>query len=59
MISSLQRFAERAFIYKLKKEKPTISREDIIAALNVWYKDRPGAPNGDAVGTVGDPSRFR
>lgn len=59
MIADLQKFAERAFVYKLKKRDPHISDEGIAAAVNAWYKDRPGAPLGDGVGRVGDPTRFR
>lgn len=59
MIADLQKFAEWAFVYKLKKRDPYISDEGIAAAVNAWYKDRPGAPFGDGVGKIGDPTRFR
>ncbi|HLA95987.1 MAG TPA: hypothetical protein VK612_09715 [Pyrinomonadaceae bacterium] len=59
LISNLQQFAERAFVNKLKKQSPDISPQEIVAELNRWYMDRPGAPNGDGVGRIGDPSRFK
>ncbi len=59
VISELQELAERAFIYKLKKSNPDITQLEIIAEVNRWYKDRPGAPVGDGVGRIGDPSRFQ
>jgi hypothetical protein len=59
MVSNLQKLAERAFVYKLKKKNPSISDQDVIAELNRWYTDRPGAPNGDGFGRRGDPSRFK
>lgn len=58
VISELQKLAERAFIHKLKKANPEITQQEIIAEVNRWYKDRPGAPSGDGVGRIGDPSRF-
>ena len=33
--------------------------EEVEAAVQEWYKDRPGAELGDAVGRVGDPRRFK
>ncbi len=59
LVSDLQKFAERAFVNKLKIKNPSISPQEIIAELNRWYMDRPGAPFGDGVGRIGDPSRFK
>jgi hypothetical protein len=59
LVSDLQKFAERAFIHKLKQKDPDISQKEIIAELNRWYMDRPGAPAGDGFGRPGDPSRFK
>lgn len=59
IIADLQKFAERTFVYKLKKRDPYISDEGIAAAVNAWYKDRPRAPFGDGMGKIGDSTRFR
>lgn len=59
MIAEVQLLAERAFVYKLKEKRPTITPEEVEAAVQEWYKDRPGAELGDAVGRVGDPRRFK
>ena len=59
LILNMQQFAERAFVNKLKKKRPNISRNEISEEVDKWYQDRPGAPQGDGVGRVGDPSRFR
>lgn len=59
LILNMQKFAERAFINKLKKKRPELSHQGIRDEVDRWYKDRPGAPVGDGVGRIGDPSRFR
>ena len=59
VISELQKLAERAFIHKIKKANPDITQQEITAEVNRWYRDRPGAPFGDGVGKIGDPSRFQ
>lgn len=59
LILNIQQFAERAFVTKLKKKRPDITRNEISREVDNWYQDRPGAPFGDGIGRVGDPSRFR
>jgi len=59
LILNMQQFAERAFVNKLMKKRPEITQNEIREEVDKWYTDRPGAPFGDAVGRVGDPSRFR
>ena len=59
MVLNMQRFAERAFVNKLKKKRPDITASEISKEVDKWYQDRPGAPIGDGVGRVADPSRFR
>lgn len=59
LILNMQQFAERAFVNKLKTKRPNITRREISQEVDKWYQDRPGAPLGDGVGRVGDPSRFR
>ncbi|MCZ2389513.1 MAG: hypothetical protein LC113_00365 [Acidobacteria bacterium] len=51
-IAELQRLAERAFVYKLKEERPDITPQEIEEEVGKWYKDRPGAEFGDGVGRV-------
>jgi len=58
MILELVELGERAFIYKLKKKNPLISPMEIEEAVSAWYRDRPGAVLGDAVGIPGDVRRF-
>ena len=52
MIAELQRLAERAFIYKLRRKHPNVTAQEIGEELRKWYKDRPGAEFGDGVGRV-------
>ncbi len=59
LILEMQRFAERAFVHKLKKKRPEITPNELRQEIDNWYTDRPAAPFGDGVGRVGDPSRFR
>ena len=59
LILNMQQFAERAFVNKLKKNRPELSRQGIRDEIDRWYKDRPGSPVGDGGGRIGDPSRFR
>lgn len=59
LILNIQQFAERAFVIKLMKKRPGITRNEISREVDNWYQDRPGAPLGDGIGRVGDPSRFR
>ncbi len=59
LILNMQQFAERAFVNKLKKKRPDITHNEVREEVDKWYTDRPGAPLGDGVGRVGDPSRFR
>ena len=59
LILNMQQFAERAFVNKLKKKRPDITHQEISEEVDKWYMDRPGAPLGDGVGRVGDPTRFR
>lgn len=59
LILDMQQFAERAFVNKLKKKRPEITRKEISEEVDKWYTERAGAPLGDGAGRVGDPSRFR
>ncbi len=59
MIAELQRLAERAFVYKLRKANPYATDEEIENEVCKWYKLRPGAEHGDAEGRLLDPARFR
>jgi hypothetical protein len=58
MIAEVQLLAERAFVFKLKEKNPNITPDEVEAEVAKWYKDRPGAEFGDAVGRIGDPRRF-
>ena len=58
-IIELQQLAEKAFVDELKKNRPCLTPSEIQSQVNNWWLDRPGAPYGDGVGRVGDPSRFR
>lgn len=58
VILELIELAERAFVFKLKKDNPLITPSEIEEAVRAWYLDRPGAPLGDGVGEPGDISRF-
>lgn len=57
-IDLLRQVAEQDFIAYLKLKDPEISQDDINSELRIWYRARPGAEHGDAVGRIGDPSRF-
>ena len=59
LILGMQRFAENAFVNKLKKKRPNITPSELRLEIDNWYTDRPGAPLGDGFGRIGDPSRFR
>lgn len=59
MIAELQLLAERAFVFKLREKHPELTPDEIEAEVAKWYKDRPGAEHGDAVGLIGDPNRFK
>ena len=59
LVLNIQKFAERAFVNKLKKKRPDITFKEISEEVDNWYTNRPGAPFGDGVGRIGDPSRFR
>ena len=59
LVLNIQKFAERAFVNKLKKKRPDLTPQEINEEIDKWYTDRPGAPFGDGVGRIGDPSRFR
>ncbi len=58
ILMELRRLGERAFLYKLRKEQPDLSEEQINEELTKWYQTRPGAEHGDGVGIIGDISRF-
>lgn len=58
IILELVELGERAFIYKLKKRRPLISPLELEEAVRSWYRERPGAEQGDAVGVPGDVRRF-
>ncbi len=59
IVLELLEIAERAFVYKLTKRRPTISEQEIETALRDWYAQRPGASLGDGVGVPGDRRRFQ
>lgn len=59
MMGELQELGERAFVHKLKEQRPDITPEELRAEINRWYRIRPGAEHGDGPGRVVDPSRFR
>lgn len=40
IISELQRLAERAFVFKLRKKRPDISEAEISAEVARWYLTR-------------------
>jgi len=58
VVLELLELAERAFVYKLKRERPEITQPEIDEAVSKWYRHRPGAEFGDGVGVPGDPKRF-
>lgn len=35
---------------RFRREHPAASDDDVDAAVAAWFADRPGAPDGDAVG---------
>jgi len=55
----LMEVMERAFIFKIKKREPEISDGALRERVKAWYLARPGAENGDGVGTPGDIGRLR
>ena len=59
IIGELQELGERAFVHKVKTRNPDITPEQLRIEINLWYRTRPGAENGDGPGRVVDPSRFR
>jgi Rv0078B-related antitoxin len=58
VVLELLELAERAFIYKLKRNRPNITDLEIEEEVEKWYRHRPGAEFGDGEGVPGDPKRF-
>jgi hypothetical protein len=44
--------AARMVETKYRREHPEACDADVLAHVNAWWQDRPGAPHGDAVGRV-------
>jgi NAD(P)-dependent dehydrogenase (short-subunit alcohol dehydrogenase family) len=40
---------------RVRRERPDATDEDVEMAVRAWWSDRPGAPNGDAIGRVRPP----
>ncbi len=58
LLMELRRLGERAFLHKLRQERPDLTPRQINEELSRWYRVRPGAEFGDGVGRVGDVARF-
>jgi hypothetical protein len=48
----LAEFAAQMVEARFVREHPEASKADVEAAVRAWWSDRPGAPDGDAVGRV-------
>ncbi len=59
LILELMELSERAFLFKLHKRHPRLTKAQMESALNRWYHHRPGAKHGDGVGVRGNPKRFK
>ncbi len=45
-------FAARMVEAKFRREHPTATDDEVLAAVDSWWSDRPGAPDGDSPGRV-------
>lgn len=58
VVLELLELAERAFLFKLKRDRPGITDLELEEEIRKWYRHRPGAVFGDGEGVPGDPKRF-
>ena len=58
LLMELRRLGERAFLLKLRQKYPALTPQQANEELSKWYRNRPGAQNGDGVGRIGDLARF-
>lgn len=59
VVSELQRLAERAFVFKLKKRRPGISDGEMSAEIARWYLTRDDVAAEDYFVRRTDLSKFK